>query len=251
MSAKPIRLAGFHLRSAWNWRTTHYGRVLEAPFYYVFLVLGLSGVVQPEIDGIEYRRFAFAGVLVIVLVRVLFWTMADVANDRKWGVYAVARGSGLSYRQYVLSIVLAACAIVTVQVLALFAARAAIETALSLDELASCGIVLLLSPIPIVAGAGLGFLINSYARRDLINSLLGLPLVVTAPLFYGLDAAPAVLRALAYANPFSYFSVVARLPLDGQDAGLGVIGSMTSGFLAVVLVLVMSGRHELISTEAG
>lgn len=53
-------------------------------------------------------------------------------------------------------------------------------------------------------GALLGALINSYSQRDLILSLVNLPIILTAPIFFSLDAAPAFLRGMALANPLTY-----------------------------------------------
>ena len=51
--------------------------------------------------------FTLMEMLVVVAIRVLFWSMGDVANDRKWGVYAISRLGDVSFGQYAGSLLIA------------------------------------------------------------------------------------------------------------------------------------------------
>jgi ABC-2 type transport system permease protein len=247
-----VLLSRFHLLSMWNWRTAHYSRLVEAPAYFAFMVVGVRSI-NPgaNVSGVDYADFAYAGVLVVVAIRVLFWSMGDVANDRKWGVYAISRLGDVSFGQYAGSLLIAngAVALGQLGILLVLKQILGLGGGVSDVSLALLGVVIAL--VAILGGTALGFAVNSYHMRDMLTSLLSLPLVLTAPLFYSLDSLPTYMRVLAYANPFTYAVLTVRSPITHTGGTLGLIGLAVAVVLALGALVRVAGRHELMSFEQG
>jgi ABC-2 type transport system permease protein len=247
-----VLLSRFHLLSMWNWRTAHYSRLVEAPAYFAFMVVGLRSL-NPgaSVAGVDYADFAYAGVLVVVAIRVLFWSMGDVANDRKWGVYAISRLGDVSFGQYVGSLLVANGGVALGQLGILLTLKQILGLGAGVADVQLALLGLVVALLAILGGSALGFAVNSYHMRDLLTSLLSLPLVLTAPLFYTLDSLPAYMRVLAYANPFTYAVLTVRSPITHSGSALGLIGLGVSVVLAFGALLRVAGRHELMSFEQG
>jgi ABC-2 type transport system permease protein len=247
-----VLLSRFHLHSMWNWRTAHYSRLVEAPAYFAFMVVGLRSL-NPgvTVGGVDYADFAYAGVLVVVAIRVLFWTMGDVANDRKWGVYAISRLSDVSFGQYVGSLLIANGSVAFGQLGILLALKQVLGFGSGLADVQLALLAVVIALIAILGGCALGFAVHSYHMRDMLTSLLSLPLVLTAPLFYSLDALPVYMRVLAYANPFSYAVLTVRYPITHAGGFVGGVGLAVCVVVAVVALARVSNRHELMSFEQG
>ncbi len=245
-------LARFHLLSVWNWRSSHLSRVIEAPAYFLFMVAGLATLSDDHrIEGMSYNDFAFAGVLMVIAVRALFWSMGDVANDRKWGVYAVSRSADVSFFQYVVSVLCAGGLVALAQITAIALIKQVLGHGDPATDLAMAVLALAVCLMAVLTGCALGFAVNSYNKRDLLTSLFSLPLVMTAPLFYSLDAVPGYMRVLAALNPFTYSVALVRSPATGDFPAAAVAGCLvTVGVVAVVLGAA-ARRHELISNEQG
>lgn len=247
-----ITLARFHLLSVWNWRTSYLSRIIEAPAYFLFLVTGLATLSSGHlVDRMSYDDFAYAGVLMVIAIRSLFWSMGDVANDRKWGTYAVSRTADVSFTQYVISILCANGIVALLQIAAIGLLKQGLDHGHPLMDMAMAMLSLLISLMAIVVGCSLGFGINSYSTRDLLTSLFSLPLVMTAPLFYPLNSVPAAMRALAAVNPFTYGVQLVRSPAVGAFPPSAALGCAVTTAVAVVALGVAGRRHELISGEQG
>ncbi|MFF5437936.1 ABC transporter permease [Streptomyces achromogenes] len=247
-----LTLARFHLLSVWNWRTSHLSRVIEAPAYFLFMVTGLDTLVAgTRVDGMAYDDFAYAGVLVVIAVRALFWCMGDVANDRKWGVYAVARTTDVSFPQYVGSILAANTVVATVQIAAICVLKQLLGRGSLGQDLRMAGLAVLVCLLTVLTGCALGFGINSYSKRDLMTSLFSLPLVMTAPLFYSLDGLPLFMRVMAAVNPFTYCVLLVRSPAADSFPAEAITGCLAAVLLVLGGLYLAAGRHELASNEQG
>jgi ABC-2 type transport system permease protein len=253
--SKAATLVEFHLRSMWNWRSLYYGRVLEPLVFFSFLVAGVGGLTgDVEVYGsrLPYLVFAFPGVVALLTLRAWATTVADVANDRKWGVYALARIRGLGLRHYAASIVAAGSVVAVTQAVLVYVLLCILAHGLGAGRLLAMALGMGLSLASwLCFGVALGMAIDSYHRRDLVLSLATLPLAFTAPLFWRVEAAPAYLRTLSLANPLRYHVSLLRGLLVGHVdvAALAVTGAC----LPVALgVLAWSGRRaELLSGEHG
>jgi ABC-2 type transport system permease protein len=247
-----LTLARFHLLSVWNWRNSYLSRLIEAPAYFLFMVAGLATLARGiRVDGMNYEDFSYAGVLIVIAIRALFWSMGDVANDRKWGVYAVARTTRASFSQYVGSVVIANGLVAGGQLIAIWLLKQLVARGSALHDLEMAALAALACLLTVLAGCALGFAVNSYSKRDLLNALFSLPLVLTAPLFFTTDDLPTYMKILVSINPFTYLVSIVRAPDMGRLSGSAVIGVAVTFMVVLTVLLIMKDRHELTSNELG
>lgn len=246
-------LSGMHLRSLWNWRASYLGRLIEPLAYLVFMVVGIGASMKTvAFDGreISYLQFVLPGILALLPVRVGISTVSEFSNDRKWGVYAFARSTGVGPAGYLLSLIIAAVVFCYVQAAAVLVFGALLG---GIGHVGPTLLLLVLMPVLVafwvLFGAAIGALVNSYAQRDLIVNLSSLPIILAAPLFYSLDGAPSYLRALAAINPLSYQVNLARQISVSTPSLTNT--AVTVGLLAVVFVLalVSLSRAEWLTVE--
>jgi ABC-2 type transport system permease protein len=202
---RPVRLAKYHFLSLWNWRSSYIGRFLEPLAYLAFLAGGLSGagIVQTH----DYPLFVLAGMACIVCFRAATGTLSDVANDRKWGVFAIYNLQGGSAFGYLISVTIFASLVYVAQMLLLCLLAKILFGLVSLPFLAVLwivGIGLLVTVGWIGLGAAVGARVQSYSARDLIVTLTTLPVILAAPLFYSLESSPPYLVWISHFNPLTY-----------------------------------------------
>lgn len=203
MNPRPFRLAKYHFFSLWNWRFSYLAKFIEPLAYFAFLVTGLAGGMD---DPVGYARFAFSGMCCFLAFRAATNAMSDVANDRKWGVFALYTLQGGSTSGYLLSVLLFTWAVFFVQ-LSLVAVCAILifgPGVFGAGTLWQLAVAALVASGWIGAGAAVGSRIQSYAKRDMIVVVTSLPVVLSAPLFYSLDSLPPFLRVVSAVNPLSY-----------------------------------------------
>lgn len=241
-------LAPYHAVSMWNWRNIYIGRLIEPVAYLVFLVAGIGGLVGPD-GAASYVAFAIPGLLCLIAFRAFTGAVADVSNDRKWGVFAIFMMQGGTALGYIVSIMIVALVLFIGQTIV------ALLAALGVAALGGPSINLFqfLPVIPIAAlvaagwvgiGAVLGALVQNYASRDLITTLTTLPAVLSAPLFYPRETAPAYLQVINAINPLTYNVAWMRDPSWLSLLAAALWAGM--GTLAAVFAL---GRAERVSRE--
>ncbi len=226
-----------HLRSLWNWRSVYLGRLIEPLAYLAFMVVGLNATVASTTYrgvALPYGAYVVPGIVALLGVRAGTSAVSDVSNDRKWGVYAFARLAGSSASGYFLSLALAALPLAYLQALSILILTLIVLPGVCVANLAVVAILALPFYLACWIGVGalMGALINSYSQRDLILSLVNLPIILTAPIFFSLDTVPPFLKALALANPLTYQSDLLRditLGLPWQANGL-VVASLALVF---------------------
>ncbi|ROP33621.1 ABC-2 type transport system permease protein [Couchioplanes caeruleus] len=249
-AAVAVHLTAFHAASWWNWRNSNLGRLVEPLIYFAFLCTSLRGVVTVEGGGDSYLRFSYVGMLGYVSLRVGIATLVDVANDRKWGVYAIARMDGRSAGAYLASLVAANLVLMAIQaaallgLLALFAPTQVTPSVWSVTALALAG-----SVFWSMTGAVLAFGVSSYSRRDLISTLSLLPLALTAPIFYPTDVMPPVVRAMAYVNPLTYELDALRSALNGSSNVAATAAFLLATASMAALLSFVARRSPLVSGE--
>ncbi|VEI13455.1 ABC transporter permease [Trueperella bialowiezensis] len=203
-----VILTKYHVASLWNWRSVYLGRLVEPVAYFVFLVAGISAMVSDSF-GTDYVRYALTGIFCLLAFRVFTFTVSDVSNDRKWGVYAIFTMQGGSPRAYLLTILAVDTLVFLVQSAILLLAYVGVSgwsiTAPTLTAIIHNILVAVLVVWGWAGlGAAIGALVDSYSTRDMISTLTSLPIVLSAPLFYTLDSVPTYLYAIAKVNPLTY-----------------------------------------------
>lgn len=223
---KSTILVRYHLHSLWNWRSAYLGRFIEPIAYLLFLTAGLNSLISDQGPG--YPRFAFLGILCFVAFRSATATVADVSNDRKWGIVAIYTMQGGRIGGYLLSIVLFSALVFLGQIVILMAVGFVVfgPDALGGWSLVGSTVIALLVVVGWVGfGAAVAARVQSYAVRDLVITVAALPLVLSAPIFYSLDRAPGYLRVVAALNPLTYQAGWLRssgLDLWGATAAAGL-----------------------------
>lgn len=217
---RSLVLSKFHFLSMWNWRSVYIGRFIEPIAFLTLLGGGLSGSVASE--GGNYPSFILVGLICLVAFRAGTSTVSDVANDRKWGIFAIYFMQGGGITGYVGSLVLFAVSVFLAQALTLAGVAnllfgADVMQADQLFQFMALGAVIVAGWVGF--GAAAGAKIQSYSKRDLIITLTSLPVVLAAPLFYPLDSAPQYIKWLSVANPLTY--QVAWLRAEGSEIMLG------------------------------
>lgn len=253
--AHPTVVAKYRLLRILNWRTLYYGRLVEPVVYYLLLLTGLADIIDQvtwRSVSIDYSQYAFVGVLGLMMVRWATILMTDVANDRKWGVYAFARMQGSTGIGYIIGSVIGAFPLILAQLVLLSLA------AVTMSDV-PIGIVLLLAAaypllvtVWLLVGVGVGLAVTSYHRRDLILSLTILPIAFSAPLFWSLDQTEGYLAALATVNPLTYAVAILRGVAHGQAQMRVADFLIVALFGLVALAAIRLGlRREWLVVEAG
>jgi ABC-2 type transport system permease protein len=114
---RSLALTKFHFLSMWNWRSVYLGRFIEPIAFLILLGGGLSGSVATE-EG-SYPAFILVGLICLLAFRAGTATVSDVANDRKWGIFAIYVMQGGGIAGYVGSLVLFAVSVFLAQVITL------------------------------------------------------------------------------------------------------------------------------------
>lgn len=202
---RSLVLVKYHLFSMWNWRSAYVGRFIEPVAYLALLGGGLASSVQ--LGSGSYSTFIMAGMVCLVAFRAATAAVSDVANDRKWGVFAIFTMQGGSTFGYILSLVICAVLIFSAQVI-LLVAVALLLFGSDFFSIRDLGHYFLIGNLVTAGwvgfGAAAGARVQSYSKRDLIVTLTTLPVVLAAPLFYPLDSAPEYLKIISTFNPLTY-----------------------------------------------
>lgn len=240
-------LAKFHFYSLWNWRSVYIGRFIEPVAYLALLGGGLSASVQTS--G-SYTDFILSGLICLVAFRAATSTVSDVANDRKWGVFAIFTMQGGSIGGYLVSLCIFAVCVFLAQVAVLISVALVLfgESDYSLLDFGAFALIGSLIVAGWVGfGASAGAKIQSYSKRDLIVTLTTLPVVLAAPLFYPVDSSPNYLRFISSVNPLTYQVGWIRGTDSSFFMSLGMAGVWAAVGLGLAFILLSSA--DKISSE--
>jgi ABC-2 type transport system permease protein len=239
----------YHWFSLWNWRSVYLGRIIEPAAYFLFLGAGISGIAASgsTASQSEYIRFVLVGIVCLLAFRAATSALSDVANDRKWGVFALYRMQGGTVAGYLCSIVIVGCGVFLAQFAVLMALSALLGASLTgTNVLWLLGFGLLIVGGWVGVGAAVAAKVHSYSRRDFIVTVTALPVVLAAPLLYPLDTAPGYLRLLASFNPLTYQVEWLR---NADSRVASALWALSWLFLMVTIAGVLLGRAEQVTTE--
>lgn len=208
---RPFILTKYHFASLWNWRTSYLARFIEPVAYLLFLSTGLRASLESRTG--PYSEFVLAGMVCLLAFRAATASMSDVANDRKWGVFAMYTLQGGSTLGYIASILMFACAVFLGQfILLLLCSLLAFSGALPRPDVlltqAAVGVLLVVGWCGF--GVALGGRVDSYATRDFVVTITSLPVILAAPLFYPIEG--GWLQIVAAFNPLTYQVHALRSP---------------------------------------
>ncbi|MFZ7087648.1 ABC transporter permease [Curtobacterium sp. RRHDQ10] len=240
---RPLILVKYHFASLWNWRSSYLGRFIEPVAYLLFLATGLRSSLERTTG--QYGLFVLTGMVCLLAFRAATASMSDVANDRKWGVFAIYTLQGGSVLGYVASVVVFACSVFLGQFVVLVACAFAafgdaVPEAHTLFAEAGLGLLLVVGWCGL--GASVGGRVDSYSTRDLLVTVTTLPVILAAPLFYPID--DGWLRWVAAVNPLTYQVGVLR-EASWLVAGATVLWTC----FGVAVAVVSLRRAERVSRE--
>lgn len=241
---RSVILTKYHLASLWNWRSVYLSRIVEPVAYFIFLVAGISGMVA-DTTSTNYALYALTGIFCLLAFRTFTFSVSDVSNDRKWGVYAIFNMQGGSPGAYQLTIIAVSSLVFFVQagiLLLIWSITSGMNVSGGslLTVLSGVGIAFFIVAGWAGFGAAIGALVDSYSTRDMISTLTTLPIVLSAPLFWKLDSAPAYLAFIAQINPLTYHAHWVR-DADALNLIFAIVWAVL-GFLTGTLALRRSDR---------
>jgi ABC-2 type transport system permease protein len=257
--SKPWSLSGFtvvtefELRALWGMRSILISSLIVEPILYIaLLVAGLQGIVGDWGDNAnrDYITFVFPGLLALqglqAFVRVVYRSTAE----RRWGLLALKRLSGVGPLGYVLGMAVTFVAAFVVQALVATPVGMLLGLKLSLSGwLATVS----LGSVLVLFWAGLGILltavVRNYQQRDTIISLLMLPLTFSAPVFYSLEGAPRYLQIIAQFNPLTCQVLAMRNAFQGSPDFRILAIAVGCSAIAVVAAVISINRGELLGSE--
>lgn len=245
---RSTRAVRYHVASLWNWKEVYLGRFIEPIAFFALLVPGVIGISGGGDDAQRYLSFAYIGMVGLISFRAASAVMVDVANDRKWGVFAHYRLSGGSTLGYIGSLVLFYIVVSAVQMLSVTIVFVLLSDGLRWPFdggfMVPFAAALYLAAW-VCLGVIVGVHVKNYARRDLLVTLTALPVILSAPVFYPLGSAPQYLQWIALLNPLTYQLNSLR---GGDTLGL-LIGAVGSLVVTLSLALFMVSRAGLTTTE--
>lgn len=251
--ARIIPIAEIELNGFLQTKSGLIGDLLVGPIvWFALFAAGIGGTISNATggDAHAYLSFVLPGFLVLQGFGGFNRMIYRTTIDRKWGILALKRLLGAGGLGYVL-------ALMTVPVISFLAKAGAITivavalgvrvdpAAYALGILLTCVLLAFWTALAIVLTA----LVRTYQQRDVLLSLIVLPMTFAAPVFYTLDAAPPYLRAIAFLNPLSYQVMAVRRVCDGQNPGWWLVGALVATILAVIAAVYSVTRGELLGGQ--
>lgn len=219
-----------------------------APIAYLLLLgVGLSTIAQND----NYLFFALPGIVILQSSSCIGKIVVRTVAERRWALSAFKLHNGVQLSAYFLGIISPMFILSLVQTLGLLIGALVLRVPISpLQSL----ILLLCSLLAVVFWSCFGFALSAhlknYATRDLVLSLLILPLTFAAPVFYEIDKVPFYLQMLCKINPLTYQIELARsLVSFSFDAWAALISALCLVFALFIALVSAKGMKE-ISFEA-
>jgi ABC-2 type transport system permease protein len=210
--------------------------LVDPMLYLVLFAVGMTAAARPiHFRGVEmsYMEFFIPGLLSIQGLRFFSRAIFDSSNDLKWGMYRLAVLMGCRPADYVVSRLVSGTLVYSLQAGLLLATGTffvekplvALARAPGMLAIGCLGLILWLC-----LGMILGVRVRSYARRDLLSSVVILPAMFGSSAFFTIEGAPLYLRALATINPLTYHADALRLAFIAEQVWL----SFELGLLALL-----------------
>ncbi len=261
MSQKPFRtLQGLPFQKVWPVLVSYEARAISLsrfhmltlavyPLAYLLLLgAGISGLASG--GSSEPGRFAsmlayIAPGTIAMQANAPFATMMyRYQGERQAGLLALKLVQGVSPVTYLVSMTTVPVLQYLGQSLVVIAGALALGVRMSLLQVTTwLGFGILAAVTWACLGGWLVFLIKRQNTRMALTSMISLPLVFSAPIFYPLESMPTYLRVLATVNPLTYQVELMR---GGGQLGFPISFSVTVGLMiaAVSVLAVLIARSE-------
>ncbi|BBO00002.1 ABC transporter permease [Sporolactobacillus terrae] len=241
------------MKAFWNNKNILYSKVLTPIFYFLFLTVGI----KQSMDNFEYQgqnvnyiQYTTIGIFGILIISQMSQAVYRTVIDKRWGLLPIKLFNGIRPKYYVIGMSTFPLISVFIQVLIVYSLSVAIQNSISFYSFI---IIVFFSLICLIFWTSLGIIISlmvkNYQQRDILLSVLYLPISFTAPTFYSLDHAPIYILVLSHLNPLTYQLNAMRSVVFGninfQMIGITLALSLLMYLFAVFLIK----RAPLLSEE--
>ena len=249
--ARIIPIAEIELKSFWHLKSQLLSDLVIVPAVYLALLAAGLGSTVGDGDIATYLTFVLPGFLMMQAFGGFQRAIFRATIDRRWGLLALKRLLGAGGLGYVL-------AMLVVPIISLLAKTVAITVlaiALGVRMDARRYITAILLTCIFLAfwtslATILTSLIRTYEQRDIMLSLLILPITFSAPVFYALEDVPRYLRIVAFANPLSYQVMAVRRVFNGEHPGWWLMVAIVATVVAMIVAVWSVSRSELLGAES-
>lgn len=223
---------------------TAIGHFIE-PVFYVVLFAAAFGANFNSISyrglSFRYTEFFIAGVIAFQTFSLFSLTFSLVRLDRQINIVAVFLTSGVTPYKY-LAGKLAASVAITVMRGAIVLGVGLCLSFISLPSVAHLLIALFGLIVGSIVWFGLGFICGVFIMRedvrDIVFSMLSLPITFASSMYYNLDLAPHWLKIVGQFNPLTYIADTIRCALLGLEVpGVYIFVLVVSALLSLGLAL--------------
>lgn len=259
--ASPWSLAGFAVVAEFELRVLFATKanlvsdlVVQPLVYLVLLTAGLQNLIasDAQLDGGNYITYVFPGLLALQAVRAFASTVYRATAERRWGQLALKRLAGVGPLGYVLGM----CPPLVLA----FVIQAAVSTPLALWLGMSASplgwlATIVLGSILLLFWSALALLlttlVRNYQQRDAVVSLLMLPMMFSAPVFFSLADAPRYLQVVAWFNPLTYQVIAMRDAFNGRFDWSIVLIALGCTVAVVLAATASVANSDLLGSERG
>jgi ABC-2 type transport system permease protein len=186
--------------------------VVEPTSYLLVFALVFSRQIQAIASqgmSLPYVAFVIPGLLALQTIQMFHVQVSLSSGDRRWGVLLLSSMAGMRPAEYVLAHAISRGSVAFLQS-GMILAVGSLVTPLDLAPASALRVlmgvtawtssVILWTSVGVMVGAR----VASEQKRDILWSLLNLPLMFTSSAFYEVKQGPAVIAALSRLNPLTY-----------------------------------------------
>ncbi|SHH19545.1 ABC-2 type transport system permease protein [Caloranaerobacter azorensis DSM 13643] len=184
--------------------------------YLLFFAVGIKSLIGKEVTynglNVQYLDYVVPGLICIFMTNFLSHSLFRAIIDKQWGLLGLKLLNGVSPLTYILGMSIYPFVVFTLQStiiillsFIMFLVKYSIKTILIAYVLSYIAILFWTS-----LGIVLAMIVKNYHQRDLLISIIILPITFTAPIFYSLDNVPLYVNIISKINPLTYFVELIR-----------------------------------------
>lgn len=195
-----------------RWKPMLIAQILTPVVYFLFFGVAFSSNLQTfKFRGyeIEYITFLLPGIIVIQALASFNLVASMVSNERRWGIFRLLMVSEGNSAVYIGTKVTTEGIIVFLQTLALILIGVIISS--NIRAIINPKIISYILFIVIIStifwsnlGVILGLVLHREEKRELLFSLINLPILFCSSVFYDINQIPYWMHKIALVNPLTY-----------------------------------------------
>lgn len=197
----------FEYRALLHNKSSLYSNLIFPIVYYVFFVKGLSktiGILSYNGRNLEYELYALTGLMGIICVGEITNVIYRTVIDNKWGLLHLKLINGVNIFSYSLSKSFYAIIGINIQIPILLLFTKMSVSISMINLIVGYFMVMIITLFWVNLGILIAIKIPNYKIRDLIISVLLLPIYFSAPAYYVLADVGRYMKIIAYLNPLTY-----------------------------------------------